>query len=412
MKSTVQLGRIAGIEIGVHFSWFVILGLITWSLANGLLPSLNASWNETTLWALGLLLAISLFASVLVHELAHSLVAKARGFEVQGITLFLLGGVSSLKSDARHARDEFIISAVGPAASLVLAGLFWLLASIIGRDAVLIFSPQGRPLDAIETALNYLWFLNLLLAIFNLLPAFPLDGGRVLRSIIWALTGSYVKATRVAARGGQLAGLALVAFGIWQIFEGNHLGGIWSAIVGWFLQSAAGAGLRDAVRGDVPTHRDSDAHVGGLRSNSDLGIGGTDFAMRGIKVREAMQPNADTVGPEVTVFQAVYDYFLHRGFRAMPVSEGNRIIGIISLTDVKEIPRERWSYETVRAHMTPAPLKSVTSDDELSYALGLMAENSLNQAPVLEGDRLVGMLTRADIIRYLHSRREIGIQSR
>ena len=384
MKSTVPLGRIAGIEIGIHYSWFIILGLITWTLSNGLLPSLNRSWSETTLWALGLLLAILLFASVLVHELAHSIVAKARGFEVKGITLFLLGGVSSLQSDARRARDEFIISAVGPAASLVLAGLFWLIILIIGRDAVVIWFPQARSLDAIEAALNYLWFLNLLLAIFNLLPAFPLDGGRVLRSILWAVTGSYLKATRVAARGGQLAGLALVAFGVWQIFGGNHLGGIWYAIIGWFLQSTAGSSLREAEADD---------------------------AMRGIYVREAMQQNVDTLGPEVTVFQAVYDFFLQRGMRAMPVSEGNRLIGIISLSDVKGIPQERWGYETVRDHMTPAPLKSLTPDDELSDALTLMAEHSLNQAPVLERDRLVGMLTRADIIRYLHSRTELGIQS-
>ena len=385
MKSTVPLGRIAGIQVGIHYSWFVILGLITWSLANSLLPSLNPSWDVTTLWALGLLLALSLFASVLIHELAHSIVAKARGFDVQGITLFLLGGVSSLQSDARHARDEFIISAVGPAASLLLAGLFWLFIPIIGRDSVLIMLHQERPLDTIEAALNYLWFINLLLAIFNLLPAFPLDGGRVLRSIIWALTGSYVKATRVAARGGQIAGLALVAFGVWQIFGGNHLGGIWYAIIGWFLQSTAGAGLRQAE---------------------------ADHAMRGINVREAMQPNVDTVGPEVTVFQAVYEYFLRRGLRAMPVSEGDRLIGIISLTDVKEIPQERWSLETVRAHMTPTPLKSLAPDDELSDALALMAEHSLNQAPVLERGRLVGMPTRADIISYLHSRKELGIQSR
>ncbi len=385
MKSTVPLGRIAGIKVGIHYSWFVILGLITWSLANSLLPSLNPSWGATTLWAFGLLLAVSLFASVLIHELAHSVVAKARGFEVQGITLFLLGGVSSLQSDARHARDEFIISAVGPAASLVLAVLFWLLVMVLGRDVIIIGQHFNGRADFVDAALNYLWFLNLLLAIFNLLPAFPLDGGRVLRSIIWALTGSYVKATRIAARGGQLAGLALVAFGVWQIFGGNHLGGIWYAIIGWFLQSTAGASLREAE---------------------------ADQAMSGINVREAMQPNVDAVGPEVTVFRAVYEYFLRRGLRAMPVSEGDRLIGIISLTDVKGIPQERWSYETVRAHMTPMPLKSLTPDDELSDALALMAEHSLNQAPVLEGDRLVGMLTRADIISYLHSRKELGIQSR
>lgn len=384
MKSNVPLGRIAGIAIGIHYSWFAILGLITWTLANSLLPSLNPSWGETTRWGLGLLLAISLFASVLVHELAHSIVAKALGFEVEGITLFLLGGVSSLRSDARHPRDEFIISAVGPAMSLVLAGLFLLSILIIGRDPAVVIFPQAQSLDAIEAALNYLWLINFLLAIFNLLPAFPLDGGRIFRSAIWALTGSYVKATRVAARGGQLAGLGLIAFGVWQFSDGNHFGGIWSAIVGWFLLSAAGASLRDV---------------------------NADYAMHGIKVREAMQPNADTIGPEVTVFQAVYEYFLKRGLRALPVIEGNRLIGIISLTDIREMPQERWSHETVRDHMTPAPLKSLTPDDELSDALSIMAEHSLNQAPVLEGDRLVGMITRADIIRYLHSRKELGIRS-
>ena len=187
MRSTIRLGKIAGIDIGIHYSWFFILALVTWSLASGFFPSLNPQWSVSLRWGLALISAILLFASVLVHELAHSLIAKSRGFVVEGITLFFLGGVSSLKAEARHAKDEFVISAVGPVTSLVLGIIFWILLQVIGGSTL---SPTpmvrgGEPVTPLQAIFGYLTFINILLAIFNTLPAFPLDGGRVLRSIIW-----------------------------------------------------------------------------------------------------------------------------------------------------------------------------------------------------------------------------------
>ncbi len=384
MGSTIRLGKIAGIDIGIHYSWFFILALVTWSLASAFFPSLNPQWSGVLRWGLALNSAILLFVSVLIHELAHSLVAKSRGFPVEGITLFILGGVSSLRAEARQARDEFIISAVGPATSFVLFGIFLLLLIAVGGE-ILAPTPMARVAESVsplEAVLGYLWFINLLLAFFNMLPAFPLDGGRVLRSIIWGTTGNFAKATRIAARGGQLIGLFMIVWGIVQvIFQGN-LGGLWFALIGWFLQSSAGTSLREM---EVET------------------------VMRGIQVKDVMNRDPATIAPNATIYDAVYKYLFQQGIRALPVCDDDRLVGIISLTDIRGIPQDRWLEAMVGDVMTPAPLKSVTPDNELIRALELLGEYSVHQAPVLEGDQLVGLLTRANIIEHLHRRKELGI---
>ena len=214
MKSSIRLGKIAGVDVGIHYSWFAVLALVSWSLSRGLLPEHFPGWSGHAYWATGVLAALALFASVLVHELAHSLVAKARGFPVEGITLFLLGGVSNLKAESRHPRDELVISAVGPLTSLGLAAFFGLaLALLRDSDAstassvwfLTMVDLANSPLAAVVW---YVALVNLLLAGFNLLPAFPLDGGRVLRSVVWGFTGSLSRATGVAARGGQIVAIA------------------------------------------------------------------------------------------------------------------------------------------------------------------------------------------------------------
>ncbi len=384
MRSTIRLGKIAGIDIGIHYSWFFILALVTWSLASAFFPSLNPQWSGALRWGLAVISAILLFVSVLIHELAHSLVAKSRGFPVEGITLFILGGVSSLRAEARQAKDEFIISAVGPATSFVLFGIFLLLLIAVGGE-ILAPTPMARVAESVsplEAVLGYLWFINLLLAFFNMLPAFPLDGGRVLRSIIWGTTGNFAKATRIAARGGQLIGLFMIVWGIVQvIFQGN-LGGLWFALIGWFLQSSAGTSLREM---EVET------------------------VMRGVQVKDVMNRDPATIAPNATIYDAVYEYLFQQGIRALPVCDDDRLVGIISLTDIRGIPQDRWLEAMVGDVMTPAPLKSVTPDNELIRALELLGEYSVHQAPVLDGDRLVGLLTRANIIEHLHRRKELGI---
>lgn len=371
MKASIRLGKIAGIEVGVHYSWFVILALITWSLAAGFLPDRYEGWSQVAYWGTAIVAALLLFGSVLVHELAHSLVARARGFPVEGITLFILGGVSNLKAEARGPKDEFVISVAGPLTSLVLAAIFWLVLVPVGdRDS---------PLAAV---LTYLALVNVLLALFNLLPAFPLDGGRVLRSIIWGATHSLSRATSVAARVGQVAGYLLIAAGVFEVLQGNFLGGLWIAFVGWFLQGAASTSLREME---------------------------TEASLKGILVEDVMERDPLTIGPDVSIQDAVFEFFLGRGRRALPVVEGNRLMGILTLTDVKSVPQQQWSEKKVRDEMTPVPLKSLAPKDELAQALVLLGQDSLNQAPVVDGGQLVGLLSRADIIQYLHSRRELGL---
>lgn len=348
-----------------------MLALVTWSLADQFFPS-RYHWSDVTYWSTAFISALLLFVSVLIHELAHSLVAKGRGFEVEGITLFLLGGVSNIRADASGPKDEFVISAVGPLTSLALSGIFWLTLQA--------FQDRATPLSAI---LAYLWLINLLLAIFNLLPAFPLDGGRVLRSVVWGVTGSFDKATRVAVRGGQLFGFMFAAFGIFQILQDNFLGGIWLAFIGWFLFTAASSSQQQTQ---------------------------TETAMKGIFVRDIMNRHPGSVEPDLLMSEAVYKHFLRYGTRALPVCEGNQLRGILTLTDVKRVSQDQWNWVKVSHAMTRMPLWSLSPDDELSQALDVLAEHSLNQAPVLEGGRLVGMLNRAEIIQFLHSSKEPGIE--
>ncbi|MDO8750071.1 MAG: site-2 protease family protein, partial [Dehalococcoidia bacterium] len=231
MRPSFRLGRIAGVEIGVHYTWLFAFALIAWSLAAGFFPISFPGWSPVAYWATGVAAALLLFVSVLLHELAHSFVAKAKGLPVRGITLFIFGGVSNIGGEAAKAKDEFVIAIVGPLTSLVLAGFFWLLYSVLMNTSRL-WSGQGEPLAA---TLFYLSLINLMLAAFNLLPGFPLDGGRVLRSILWGTTGSLAKATRIAASVGQAFGWLLIAWGVYQVLGGNYLGGLWIAFIGWFL---------------------------------------------------------------------------------------------------------------------------------------------------------------------------------
>ena len=372
LRPSIRLGRIAGVDIGVHYSWFVILVLVSWSLAVGYLPQRSPDWATGTYWATGVLAALLLFASVLIHELAHSLVAKARGLRVQGITLFLLGGMSNMQDDARRPRDELIIAAVGPMTSFALSGLFWL--------ALLGIRNANTPVGAVVW---YLTFINLLLGAFNLLPAFPLDGGRVLRSLVWGATGSLSKATRVAAFGGRTFGILLMAAGAFQVFTGNLLGGLWFAFIGWFLHGNAAASQQETA---------------------------LEARMEGVTVKDVIDARPITIGPDLTLSDVLFEYFLNRGVKSLVVCDGDKLMGILTLADARGVPRERWDSVRVREVMTVAPLWQVSPDDDLLHAMGLLGEHSIDQAPVVHEGRVVGLLSRAHVIRYLHSHRERGVR--
>jgi len=340
----------------------------------GFFPQNYPGWERPTYWIIGFISSLLLFFSVLVHELAHSFVAIAKGLPVHGITLFIFGGVSNLGAETESPRDEFAIAVVGPLTSLLLSGLFLGLLQIT--------SDAEGPLAAI---LSYLALINLLLGIFNLLPGYPLDGGRVLRSIVWGITKSMERATNIAAGAGQAFGWGLIIVGVFMVLGDNVFGGIWIALIGWFLMSAASSSRQEIA-------------------NQKL--------LEGVLVSRVMQPDPETVTTQTTVEEAFLEYFLQRGLRALPVCESDRLVGIATLTDLKKVAQESWGQYQIKDIMTAAPLYSVEPDHDLSEALRVLAEHGLNQVLVLQGARLVGLLSRADIIRYLQLRQELGVRDK
>ena len=396
MKSSIRLFRIAGIDIGVHYSWILILIFFTTTLALGFFPSASPKETTGTYWAAGFLAGLLLFACVLAHELAHSLVAQARGIPVRSITLFIFGGVSNLEQEAEKPGVEFIMAIVGPASSLVLSIIFWILFQAIqpGTPFPDFFRFGGwLPQSSIIGAgFYYLALINVSLAIFNLLPGFPLDGGRVLRSIVWAITGKLVTATNVAAMVGRLFGWTFIAIGVLNIFGRtiwifgpSLIGGIWIIFIGWFLSSAA-----ESSRAEVTMKE----------------------RLAGVKVKDAMVQYQDTITPQTTVAELVQGVFNQRFRRAVPVCQDDRTLGIVTISDVKGLPQEKWAYTPVEQIMTRGPLYSVSPEDDLNTALKLIAQHDLNQVLVMESGKCSGLLTRAEIIHYLQLSQELKVKSK
>ncbi len=374
MKSSLRLFRIAGIDIGIHYTWILIFILLSWSLAQGFFPRLYPGWDTVTYWITGLVSALLLFASVLVHELAHSLVAQSRGMTVRSITLFIFGGVSNLEDEPEKPKTEFVMSIVGPLSSLALAGIFWGLLHIVGD--------QQSPVAA---TFSYLALINVLLAGFNLLPGFPLDGGRVLRAILWNRTGNLVKATNIAATVGRFMGWGFIAFGLFQVFAGNFIYGIWFAFIGWFLSSSADASRREVT----------------LREQ-----------LSGVQVKEVMTTNAMQISPDTSVAELVSNVFRKQHGRAVPVCENDKVVGIVTVTDVKELPQDKWEGTEVKEIMTSEPLYSVTPDDDLNIALRLITKHDINQVLVLRGKECAGLVSRSDILTYLQMSQELGLKQK
>ena len=373
MKGSFRLGNIAGIDIRINYTWIFIFVFISWSLAQGFFPQSYPGWSTTTYWATGVIAAILLFASVLAHELSHSLTARSRGVSVNSITLFIFGGVSNLEDEPEEPKVEFVMSMVGPLTSLGLAGAFWGFLQLVGD--------QQSPLAAI---LFYLALVNGLLGIFNLLPGFPLDGGRILRSFLWQRTGSIVRATNIAGTVGRFIGWGMVGFGIFQLLSGNFVGGLWLAFIGWFLASMADASRREMI----------------MRQH-----------LKGVKVSEVMDSEIEAINPTTSVQQLVDDIIHQRHRRAAPVADEGHVVGIVTVTDLKNLPQDKWQDTSVRDIMTREPLYTVKPDDELDKAVKLITRRDVNQLLVLEKERLVGMLNRADLISHLQVRQELGIKS-
>jgi Zn-dependent protease/CBS domain-containing protein len=395
LKSSIRLFRIAGIDIGIHYSWILIFIFFTTTLALGFFPAASPGETSGTYWAAGFLAALLLFASVLVHELAHSLVAQARGIPVHSITLFIFGGVSNLEQEAEKPFVEFLMAIVGPGASLLMAIIFWILFHAMQSgnlfDEFFRFGGWLPQADIVGAGFFYLALINISLAAFNLLPGFPLDGGRVLRSIVWGITGNLVRATNFAAIVGRLFGWCFIAIGVLNIlgygvlfFSPGLISGIWIAFIGWFLSNAA-----ESSRVEVTMKE----------------------RLSGVKVRDAMVQYQETVTPQTTVAELVQGIFSQRFRRAVPVCQGDLTLGIVTISDVKGLPQEKWTVTPVEQIMTRNPLYSVSPDDDLNAALKLIAQHDLNQVLVMDKGRCLGLLTRAEIIHYLQLTQELKVKS-
>ncbi|MDD5338294.1 MAG: site-2 protease family protein [Dehalococcoidales bacterium] len=372
MKSTFKLFRIAGIAIGIHYTWLFALIFFSWTLAMVYFPSNYPGWSSLMYWIMGIIGALLIFVSVLVHELAHSLVSKTRGTQVSSITLFILGGASNLDEEPERPAVEFIIAIVGPATSLILGAIFF---------AITHFNID--PTTPLYAIISYLSIINIYLGIFNLLPGFPLDGGRVLRSLLWGSTGSLAKATDIASIVGQFFGWAFIALGVYLMISVNFIAGLWFTFIGWFLNSSA-----DASRKEVA-----------LRER--LGI---------IKVKELMNENVATINPETTVQNMVTNIFRKQHGRAVPVCKDGKMVGIATISDIKKVKQEKWATTPVKKIMTTKPLYTVAPEDNLNKALLLIAKYDVNQVLINNQGKCGGLLSRADVIRLIQMNTELGIK--
>lgn len=369
MEASIRLGRIRGIEIGLHYSWLLVFALLTYSLAVGVFPSWYPGWDPGTYWAVGALASLLLFASVLAHELGHSLVAQTRGVPVVSIVLFIFGGVAQLAEEARRARDEFLIAVAGPLVSVVIGVVSLVLWPIV--DDV------NQPLGAV---FEYLAWANLILVAFNSIPAYPLDGGRVLRALLWGTLRNMVKATRIAAGIGVAIGFVFMVGGLLLVFR-SPLSGIWLIAIGWFLQNAAQQSYQQLL----------------IRR-----------FFEGVQASQLMDPDPPVITPDLTVDELV-DALLTHNVRSFPVVENGQLVGIVTLTDVRHTPRQEWSLRHVRDLMTPRErLILAAPEDDLERILRLMATHEIHQIPVVRDSQLLGLLTRNALVRFLQLRQELA----
>jgi Zn-dependent protease/CBS domain-containing protein len=375
MPGSLRLGNIAGINIYAHLSWLIILVLLTWSLANDWFAQLFPGWSTATYWIVAFVSTLLLFVCVLAHELAHALIAQRSGLTVKHITLFIFGGVAHIEEEMQRPGVEFRVALAGPIASFLLATLAFLLAwPLRGSNA------------AAEAVLDYLAVTNFLLWAFNLIPGFPLDGGRILRSIIWKATGNFKKSTRIASSVGQAGGYLFILLGVVAFFTGNFFNGLWVAFIGWFLLSAA------------------------QTANSQVELQST---FRGVSVAQVMNTRPLTVPANISLQKLVEEYFLPLGLRSAPVTQGDYLAGLITLSDIARVARERWSYTPVGHVMRLLDqVTTATPAQPLLEVLHVMGTQDINQVPVVEDGRLVGLVSREEIIRYLQVRQSVGDEKR
>ncbi|MGB8768755.1 MAG: site-2 protease family protein [Candidatus Korobacteraceae bacterium] len=374
MHAQIRLGRIGGISIGLHYSWFIIAFLIILSLI-ARFSTVMPQWSSATVWTAAIITGLLFFVTLLLHELAHSLLAKSIGLRVRAITLFALGGVSQIESEAPDAKSEFWIAIVGPLSSLVIGFVCLLLARSTG------WMYNGEPRTPVSAVLVWLGYINLVLAAFNMIPGYPLDGGRVLRALIWWGTKSIDRSTRIAAKVGQTVAFLFIFFGLYQFFLGKNFGGLWLAFIGWFLLDAS---------------RSSYAQV-------EITEG-----LRDRKVADIMDRDFATVEAHLSLEDFVHQYLLVSGRRCFVVVQNGNLAGLITTNEVRRVEKDRWPQTSVQSVMRPlSQLQTVTPDTAAITALEVMTRQDINQLPVVSSGQLLGIVSRSSVMAFLHNRAEL-----
>jgi len=369
-----RLLRLFGIDILVHWSWLGIFALLTSWLALGFFKDEYGDWTAGQRWGAAVAAALTFFGSILLHELAHSLVAKREGLPVRSITLFIFGGVSALGSEPRTPGQEFRVAIVGPLVSFLLALVFGIVTAVAFLSDVGDSPPAAVAL--------YLPFINFAVGVFNMLPGYPLDGGRVLRAGLWARGRNLLAATRRASMAGTFIAFGLIAFGVVSILLGNFIGGAWFIVIGWFLRNVSEASYQQLL----------------FRST-----------LEGTKVADLVNRSFEAAPPDVSLSALVNEHMLAGGQRCVPIVVAAELLGLVTMRDLKRVAREEWEGTSAFRAMTPREkLHGVDAHDDIAAALEIMARENVNQLPVMEFGRFVGFVTRADVLRLMQVRSELG----
>ncbi|MBE0537484.1 MAG: site-2 protease family protein [Phycisphaerae bacterium] len=362
----IPLFSLFGFKVGVDISWFILAVLVTWSLARGLFPFYFEGFSAATYWWMGAAGAIGLFLSIIFHEFCHSLVARRFGMPMKGITLFIFGGVAEMNEEPPSAKAELLMAAAGPASSVVFAGLLFLThaaAQVVNWPA---------PVNAV---LIYLAWLNIILAVFNLVPAFPLDGGRILRAILWAAKKDVRWATRIASRLGSAFGIFLTVLGVISFIGGNFIGGLWYFLIGMFIRAAAQSSYREML----------------IRQT-----------LSGEPVGRFMQKDPATVPPSISISELVEDYFYRYHYKMFPVTTGDHLEGCVSTKEIKDVPKNEWNSRHVAdIEKSCSDENTIAPQSDATAALALMNRTGNSRLMVVEEGRLAGIITLKDLLKFL-----------
>ena len=373
IKGGIPIGTAFGIPLRLHYSWFIIFALVTFSLVYGYFPDTYPDWNSATAIIVGVATSLLFFGSLLAHELMHSITAQRSGIAIHSITLFVFGGVSQMAEEPKKPTDELRIALAGPLTSLLLGVIFGL-----------VWIGLHNTSEIIESISFWLGWINISLAVFNLIPGFPLDGGRVLRSILWWRSGNIRSATKTASRIGRGVGYLFIFGGLWLTFGGDWFNGLWLAFIGWFLENAAAGSYRQMALQDI---------------------------LKGHTVGEIMTQDCTAVPPDLPIDRLAQEHILTSGRRCFPVVENGKLIGLVSIHNIKALPQNLWHARMVRDAMTPfEKMEFVHAGDDLSSVMRMLTEGDVNQLPVVDNDgNIIGMIARDRLLSYISARGELGM---